>query len=826
MRIEQLVQHRPGDDDRVRFGPGVTVFAGLGPQERVNLIETLVDALTGRLPNASIVYSNHERRKVFADHTGATYADNGSPAPAPNDLLGRDPIDVSTLLTVTADDLGLGPQESPGELRAELTDARTDLERLQAECARLDEQAGLLTAWAAEVADLEGRLERADEDAARWAWTQLKLHLDEVRAELEAVDRVHDSQADRRILEAVDALRSTGEVWADLAAAASELRDELGDLPDITAEDLARVASTPASLPAGLDAKLEAWQAAVDLRRGAEAELAQATDVPPEPDDPLVASFAAVDQVRLWKTHRDLVEATESYEKIADTISEGELDPETEERIEEAHLDVVRRQRDAERRFRPGVLGSALFAIGALMAGNAISVLLGVALLGASISLGVWLIVMPRRVLSAARMVEEQALAHADATSWLGLHLRRLDSVTDLGERKRFERAANARAAAQVEWDEVAGSRTTAELTARADVVREHADAVNPQSIARRREEAEAFRAAAGVAEEAAATAVRNGLQAYGPLVGGGRDLNPQQLLTLIEGRVRAGEVARRAKKLAVLEQREAEAGRRLGDVLSHLGYETGDLESRLEGAIAAVTAAQRRQHAGGRSRTDVVEEIAQLEAQVQADARPGWSDEAHPTGPPTDPQQLANRLSELTEQIASAGKPDLIQAGQCRDEAAEVVTNLEARLEELAKGPTSLQSRLISQLGRTTHAADHEEPVPIIVDEALVSIPVAERMDLLDLIVKLAERVQVIVLTEDPVVARWARDRAARAKVTLFEADLEPEPLDLLSDLGLAPAPVPLSAQVSAHHAMPASPLVPTGDLSLARSPLSASIF
>lgn len=255
MRIEQLVLYGPGDDDRLRFGPGVTVFAGLGPQERTDLIETVVDALTGRLPNAAVVYTDHEDRKVFADRTGATFATNGATAMAPSRLLGQDPATVSALLTLTAEDIGLGEHRSPDHLRAELTAARDELDRLHRARTELTERAGLVAAWQSELAELSRRIDRADEDAAQWAWIELRRHLDEVRAELSMVDQVHHGRTDRQVLEAVDALRTTGKAWTDLASAASDLRRELGDLPSVAPADLARVASTPAELPPGFGAR-------------------------------------------------------------------------------------------------------------------------------------------------------------------------------------------------------------------------------------------------------------------------------------------------------------------------------------------------------------------------------------------------------------------------------------------------------------------------------------------------------------------------------------------------------------------------------------------
>ncbi|QXC61202.1 hypothetical protein KSP35_23310 [Aquihabitans sp. G128] len=776
MRLEQLVLYGPGDDERVRFGPGVTVFAGLGPVERADLVATVVDALTGRLSNASVVYTDHLDRRVFADRTGATYAATGTSAPGPAELLGKDPAVVADLLTVSAEDLGLGDHVSPADLQAELVIARAEADRLHDEHADFMQRARMVADWVAELAELDRRIDQSDADAARWAWIEKRRRLDEVRTELAMRDRDHDGRTDRQILEAVDALRTTGEQWADLAAATSELRRDLGPLPVVSATDLSRVAATPEELPEGITDRLASWQGALDDRRQADAERTQSLAPVPEPEDELVASFAAIDQARLWAVHSELAQATAAYEALASSLGREELDPQVEADIEAAHLEVVHRQREVERRFRPGMLGSAAFAVGSLLAGTSISILLGVVMLAASVAMGVWLVAVPRRQLAAANAVEETALSHADAGSWLGLHLRRLDAVTDVAERKRFEAAANARAGAQVDWDETVGALDAADLDARADAVRAHADAIDPQAVARRREAAEAAAEAATRHEVDVRHDLLATLEAYGMAQSGGDDLDPQQLLTILERRIQAGQVARRAKRLVLLSERESEAAKRLDDLLTHLGLTDGDLESRLDRAIQSVAAARQRQGLADsrREREDIEEEMKALVAHLEATARHDWNDVPEPTSAPIDPNLLEARRREVAELVAAAGQPDVVGAERRYDLGLAKVNELEARLDELAQGPASLQQRLISRLGRTTWIGDHEETVPVVLDDALTSLPVAEQLEQLDLLVRLAEHTQVVLLSADPVVSRWARDRSTHAAVTLYETEVQ----------------------------------------------------
>lgn len=794
MRIEQLVLYGPGDDDRVRLAPGLTVFAGLGAQERSDLIETVVDALTGRLSNASVAYTDQAGRKVFADRTGATYADTGSSAPAPQDLLGHDPDIVTRLLTLTADDLGLGQHVSAGELQARLATTRADLERRATELDELQGRADTIDVWQDELAVLSQRIDRHEDDVARWAWIQLRRQLDELKAELNAQDHADLGRTDQQILQAVDALRSTGAAWADLAAKASELRTGLGSLPAVSAADLARVAATPAELPAEFAGRLDAWQAAADLRRTAEAELTQASSPSATPDDPLVVAFAELDQTTLWERHAKLEHANEIFAQVSNSSDRNDLAPEAEEAIEHAHIAVVHSQRNVEKRFTVGVLSAGLTATMALLLGllgNALSIPLVVLLLAASVGLAGWLIVIPRRKLAAAERAENQALADADAGSWLGLHLRRLDATNDPVERKRFETAAKNRVAAQIEWDEIAGAVSPEDLSARAGAVKAYADSISPQSIARRIDETQAFSAAAATAEMAARRAVTSGLDPYGFVDGSAVDIDPSRLRALLLRRIAAGDVARRARQLGMIEQREAEASRRLDDLLIHLGYEDGKLESRLERAIQAVAAARNRQTGPPRTRPDITADIEQVIDQLRATARPSWANQPEPTAPPPDVQLLDARRREIGELVQSAGRPDVVGAQHRFDVSQAQVRTLEQRLDEISTGRGSLQHQIVGRLGRTTFLGDREESVPVFIDDAFRKVADGERMDLLDLLIRLSRNVQVVLLSDDPLVDRWARNRSTHTDLVLYEAD------DPIEDLVAGPLRLPASVTI-----------------------------
>ena len=75
--------------------------------------------MAGRVPNASVIFVDQSGRRVYADRTGATYADNGVAAPSLGQLLGTDPAVISDLVTLRRKDLAVGEQRSEREITAD-----------------------------------------------------------------------------------------------------------------------------------------------------------------------------------------------------------------------------------------------------------------------------------------------------------------------------------------------------------------------------------------------------------------------------------------------------------------------------------------------------------------------------------------------------------------------------------------------------------------------------------------------------------------------------------------------------------------------------------
>jgi hypothetical protein len=778
VRLEQLVLFGPSDDFRVYFGDRLTVLSGLHPEERTSLIATLVDAMAGQLPNSSVIYVDHAGRRIFADRTGATYADDGLGAPPVSSVVGHDPKMIAQLMLVTAQDLGLGERLSADKVEAELAGAKAAAEQIEAERAEAATLVIDIEHWKAELEELDAALVRAPDDADRWAWMQLRNELDGLRAELAAFDDEEEelSDGDARLIEAVAELRDAGEAWLDADTEATALLQKVGSIPPLPEADLERVSATPAALPDELDERLSAWAAATERRRACEADhLAAKIEVPPHHDE-LVTALANLDQEHLWPTHTRLLMARDRYENERAKL-EGEVDPTVEASIEEAHIEVMRCQRIVDRNFIPGMLGSATFAVGALLAGDQVSILLGVAMLVASVAMGWWLLVVPRKVLADATREEEAALAATNADSWLGLHLRRIDDVMQPADRRGIDAAVDAYGAAQLDWEELTGGADPDACTERRAEVAAHIRAIDPELRRQREEAASAQLRLALEAEVDIRSQLLGTLMPYGLSERSAAELDADQIRTLLAKRVEAGQYARDAQRLRQLQATAASASASLEHVLAGLGFVDGRLETRLERAMEAVTGALHRSGKGsrGQTRSELEAAIAELDERVEAGRRLSWDLTAEPTEAPTDPDDLLERRREVASLLGSNPVPDLHDTDRRLELANDRVRVLKKQLMDIAGGTVSLHRRITDRVARTTWIDDHEESIPVIVDEAFTVLPQVDRVGALDLLKRLSARTQVLILSNDPVVAGWARRNSDDGEVTLFEAAAKP---------------------------------------------------
>ena len=81
----------------------------------------------------------------------------------------------------------------------------------------------------------------------------------------------------------------------------------------------------------------------------------------------------------------------------------------------------------------------------------------------------------------------------------------------------------------------------------------------------------------------------------------------------------------------------------------------------------------------------------------------------------------------------------------------------------------------LLTHLAAVSRSGPAGESVPVIFNEAFVRVPADKRLQLLELLDRLADKVQVVYLTDDATASAWARKRVEGRTVGLLEPIGEP---------------------------------------------------
>jgi hypothetical protein len=159
---------------------------------------------------------------------------------------------------------------------------------------------------------------------------------------------------------------------------------------------------------------------------------------------------------------------------------------------------------------------------------------------------------------------------------------------------------------------------------------------------------------------------------------------------------------------------------------------------------------------------------------------RPEWATVTAADAEAPDLGELEARRAELVSEL-SAARAD-VDVDRLADRHAAVerrVTALEARLGgyDVNGDPgaiADIQQHLLAHLAKASQAGPDNDAVPVVLDEVFLRVPADRTWHLLDLVLRLAERHQLIYLTDDAFVAAWARQRALDGAITLLE--LAPE--------------------------------------------------
>jgi hypothetical protein len=784
VRFEELSLRIPGDELRMRFHDKTTVLSGIGALERQGLTESLLGALTtGPAQSAELTYVDSQGRRVRLrrDPTGEvthTFED-GSPAPDLLAALGLDLEALRELTHVRAGDLGLLTSDIGVPEPPELAESRAALNELneQLESALAARQA--VEAMRMELSRIEESIREAEEGRAKRRYARLLADLERVRAEAAAM-RTGDAGAasDQRYIEAARTTLRVAENWHATLDALGRARAGFGTRERLDARTLAEAESMPDHAPAGLDALVTKLEHAEARRDALAARLSGlATSQLPEPSHPAVVRLARADQETVWGLAQKAIDSGLQLEDAS--ISLGGLGVEgvsqaVGDAIEKAHEEVEAAERVLEERQRVGYMATGGTTAVAAIALMLMPLVAPLAIAG-GIGAAVWSILAPRRRLAAARGREQDALTKATVPTYLAFHMRRIDATIDPGMRERLDLAALEHRVAVTRWHELAGAIDPVDALDLEDEVRKYAHALG--SLDGTAEEIDAVRLElTQVAEPHAAEALEALMRACEPF---GVD-DPRVAANMVRHQVESANTARLQTKLEAAENDERHMRDELATMLKQLGFDEGDIVERLGALERGLAAALGREQARLRARDkDVVDrELVELETRARQEHRAEWGTSVTPfDGPEPDVAELAERRDRTAQAHETAAKlvPDVELLADRRNAVERRVAVLEASLGEVPSANKLLAAPDIEQLllARVTaarHTGTPSEALPVILDEPFLRLRGESKWAMLDLIERLAEKTQMIYLTDDVDVLVWARRRAASGAMALLE--------------------------------------------------------
>lgn len=791
MQFDELTLHDPDGDFHIRFHPALTMLCGLGTAERRALSESILSSIGSGHERTQLHMTDGEGRHLTVqgadDHLNARYVD-GSPAPAPLGRLSADPPAARSLIVLSSEDLGARTRASRANEPPELQEARAALDELTAEldAALAEEHAAEALREALER--LEGDLREARDGVARREYALVLAQLERVRAEAAAIDAGSASvDSDRNLLANADTARALVQAWSDGLQAVADLVTDLDGQERVGQPDRDRLAMLPGEPPADLDELITELRRAVSAHASLDHRL-QSLSVAklPAPSDPLVAELGLYDQAPLWRAADRAAEATKAMRELQISLGGVEVDemgpaPELIDAIEVAHAELEAAERSAAAVRLPGIagqaFGAALALIGVLSVVAVIPV--GVIVAGTAAFLGV---LRPRRRLRSAARAELEALERAEATTYLGFHIRRVEASVDPQLRSLVVTTMTEHRSALAEWVELVG---TVELD-HALALRTEIDAYCAalRDLGDTAEELELLRNELhGTAEPAVAVARQVVIDAIAPFDLGEDDLT--DLATLPDAVVRQCERGAAARVQTQLEAAEAsveDIAGRLDELLLELGFDAGELEARAGALDWAIVRATEREAARttARPRAELDAELQELQQSAAELRRPEWASVTAAEAEMPDIAELEIRRKDLQAQLASVGPGG--DAARLADRHAAVERRV-AALEARPTGPdgstdpsviVDIRQHLLSHLATASSAGPTGDPVPVVLDDVLARVPADRTWDLLDLVLEAADHHQLVYLSDDAFVAAWARQRAMDGLVTLLE--LTPE--------------------------------------------------
>ena len=776
MYLEQLSLRIPGDEFRLRFHRRLTVLAGIGELERRALIDSVFSSLTGGAESTVLTVGDLTGRAIEVTTDGGrlltSVYEDGTPAPAPLDLVGRDAKGLRSLMLLSAADLGLHGSGRTGE-PAELADARATLAALTEELNDAYAARQAVDAMAEELVAIDERIRRHEDDKSRRQYARLLANLERVRAESLALRGGRGgSENDGLILRSAAATRALAAAWTEAVHHVTELSAAFGDKDRLDVRTLAEATVAPDQVPENIDvltaaledAEAERLDLSVRLREMSASRLA-------EPSDPAVADLARQDQDILWAANRRVAETAASV--AAQSLALGGTGAaEITDEIERQHDGVIEAEAMVQRKRVAGWASGS----GGLLAGVAAAAVAPVAapvvLVGAAGAAG-WMLLRPKQRLARALRREQAALAAAGAPTYLSFHLRRVDAIIDRHAGEGLELAVMEHRMAVAAWNELSYGIDPAVAAPLEEEVREYA--LSLRDLGGAADEIETLRRKLVERVEPRAAAARAALLEVCAPFG----IDDAFLASeLVRHQVDVGRVAHLQIDLEAAEGRQALLQTELDAALGNLGFGEGELASRAGAFEWAHTRAVERERARSSARDveEVEAELVELEDEARRTRRPEFMGVTPAEADEPDLEVLLLRR-DATLAAHHAGRSLLPDVGRLADRhgalerrVAVLGSSFEARPGDDGTDPHVVRQYLLARLTQARGGDPEDEAVPVIIDEALLRLQGDAKWELLDLLDRCSEKCQLVYLTDDPYVAAWARRRTPAGALTLLE--------------------------------------------------------
>jgi hypothetical protein len=277
------------------------------------------------------------------------------------------------------------------------------------------------------------------------------------------------------------------------------------------------------------------------------------------------------------------------------------------------------------------------------------------------------------------------------------------------------------------------------------------------------------------VAEPAAEKARRALLAACAPF---GVD-DPAMAADMVRHQAQLAATAHLQRQLEEAEAEEKSLREEVEVLLAQTGIDGPDVATRVAALQEAVAGARRRDQARGkgRSREEVEAELGKLEAHARRMHRPEWGTAIAPSdAEEPDVQELLRRRQVAAQAYETAETlvPDVEHLADRKAAVERRVSVLESSLEAapsagIGVDTEEVQRQLLARLAAARRPGG-DEVLPVILDETLVRVRGERKWELLDLVERLADKTQILYLTDDHDVVLWARRRSASDSLALLE--------------------------------------------------------